>query len=74
MLPKTWSPGSLGPHIENALEHAALDLMRFVPPSRHVEPSFFTVEGDPLIDGRATRAITDAGGALELLDSPPQLA
>ena len=53
---------------------AALDLMCFVPPSRHVEPSFFTVEGDPLTDGRATWAITDASGALELLDSPPQLA
>lgn len=53
---------------------AALELMRFVPPSRHVEPSFFTAEGDPLVDGRASWRITDAMAALELLDDPPELA
>jgi SEC-C motif len=52
----------------------ALELMRFVPPARHVEPSFFTAEGDPLVDGRASWRITDATAALELLDDPPELA
>lgn len=53
---------------------AALELMRFVPPSRQVEPSFFTAGGDPLVDGRASWRITDATTALELLDDPPELA
>lgn len=53
---------------------AALELMRFVPTGRQVEPSFFIAEGDPLIDGRASWRITDATAALELLDDPPGLA
>jgi hypothetical protein len=53
---------------------AALELMRFVPPGRCAAPSFFTAEGDPLVDGRASWRIADASAALELLDDPPQLA
>ncbi len=53
---------------------AALELMRFVPAGRRVEPSFFTAEGDPIVDGRASWRITDAAAALELLDDPPELA
>jgi SEC-C motif len=60
--------------ILDVFHFAALDLMRFVPPSRHVQPSFFTAEGDPLVDARAAWTVTDASDALELLDSPPQLA
>jgi hypothetical protein len=45
-----------------------------VPAGRLVEPSFFTAEGDPLVDGRASWRITDATAALELLDDPPELA
>ncbi|MGH2833927.1 MAG: SEC-C domain-containing protein [Solirubrobacteraceae bacterium] len=50
-----------------------LDLMRFVPPSRRVEPSFLTAEGDPLVDARAIWTVTDASRALDLLDCSPQL-
>ncbi len=57
-----------------ALRVAALELMRFVPRSRSIKPSFFTAEGDPIVDGSASWRITDAATALELLDSPPELA
>jgi hypothetical protein len=56
------------------LRLAALELMRFVPASRRVEPSFFTAEGDPIADGRASWEVTDALAALDLLDCPPELA
>lgn len=57
-----------------AFRAAALELMRFVPASRSVEPSFFTAEGDPIADGRASWRVTDTASVFELLDSPPELA
>lgn len=56
------------------LHVAALELMRFVPASRRVEPSIYTVEGDPVVDGRASWDIADPAAVLELLDCPPELA
>lgn len=56
------------------LHVAALELMRFVPASRRVEPSIYTVEGDPVVDGRASWNVADPAAVLELLDSPPELA
>jgi SEC-C motif-containing protein len=53
---------------------AALDLMRFVPASRCVEPSLFTAEGDPIVNASASWRVADAATALELLDDPPELA
>ena len=35
------------------IEVAALELMRYVPPRRCAARSFFTVEGDPVVDGHA---------------------
>ncbi len=55
-------------------EVAALELMRFVPPRRCAAPTFFTVEGDPVVDGQARWALSEAAVVLERLDSPPQLA
>ncbi len=43
----------------------ALDLMRFRPPSWDVEPSFFTVEGDPVVEGSAVWSVRDAPGVRE---------
>jgi hypothetical protein len=57
-----------------ALEGAALELMRFVPPRRRAARTFFTVEGDPIVDGQARWALSDVAAVLERLDSPPQLA
>jgi hypothetical protein len=59
---------------DHVFRAAALELMRFVPAGRLAEPSFFTAEGDPLVDGRASWQITNAATALELLDDPPELA
>ena len=53
---------------------AALELMRFTPPSRRIKRSFFTAEGDQIADGSASWRITDTATALDLLDSPPELA
>ena len=53
---------------------AALELMRFVPASRRVNPSFFTAEGDPIVNGSASWKVADAATALDLLDCPPELA
>ena len=37
----------------------ALELMRYRPPRWDVEPSFFTVEGDPIVQGSATWSVRD---------------
>lgn len=37
----------------------AIELMRYRPPGWDVEPSFFTVEGDPIVRGRATLSVRD---------------
>ncbi|MGH2954447.1 MAG: SEC-C domain-containing protein [Solirubrobacterales bacterium] len=51
----------------------ALELLRFVPPSRSIEPVFVSVEGDPAAHSEATWAIADQIEALEALDAPPEL-
>ncbi len=43
----------------------ALALMRFVPPSRSAEPSFFTLEGDPVAFASAVWALRDPAAAAE---------
>jgi hypothetical protein len=43
----------------------ALELMRFRPPSRSAEPSFFTLEGDPVVFGSAIWVVHDVAGVAE---------
>jgi hypothetical protein len=43
----------------------ALALMRFIPPSRSAEPSFFTLEGDPIVFASAVWAVRDPAAAAE---------
>ncbi len=43
----------------------ALELMRYRPPRWDVEPSFFTVEGDPIVQGSATWSVRDLRGVRE---------
>ncbi len=43
----------------------ALELMRYRPPRWDVEPSFFTVEGDPIVQGSATWSVRDLRKARE---------
>jgi hypothetical protein len=45
----------------------ALELMRFLPPSRSAEPSFFTLEGDPIALASAIWAVHDIAAAVELM-------
>jgi hypothetical protein len=43
----------------------ALELMRFIPASRSAEPSFFTLEGDPVAFASATWEVRDVAAAAE---------
>jgi SEC-C motif/Protein of unknown function (DUF2384) len=43
----------------------ALALMRYIPPSRSVEPSFFTLEGDPVVFATAAWKVHDRAAAAE---------
>ncbi len=52
---------------------ASRELLRFVPPSRLVEPSYFTAEGDPVVSARATWSLADPDDAFVVLDAPPEL-
>ena len=52
---------------------ASRELLRFVPPSRSVEPSLFTAEGDPVVSARATWSLVDPDDAFRVLDAPPEL-
>ena len=52
---------------------ASRELLRFVPPSRSVEPSLFTAEGDPAVAARATWSLVDPDDAFMVLDAPPEL-
>lgn len=52
---------------------ASRELLRFVPPSRLAEPSYFTAEGDPLVAARAAWSLVDADDAFRVLDAPPEL-
>jgi hypothetical protein len=59
----------------------ALALMRFIPPSRSAEPSFFTLEGDPVVFASATWVMRDSVAAAERMrelgglepDDPPEM-
>lgn len=52
---------------------ASRELLRFVPPSRAVEPSLFTAEGNPVVAARATWSLVDPDDAFRVLDAPPEL-
>lgn len=52
---------------------ASRELLRFVPPSRLVEPSYFTAEGDPVVSASATWSLLDPADAFLGLDAPPEL-
>jgi hypothetical protein len=52
---------------------ASRELLRFIPPSRSVEPSLFTAEGDPVVAARARWSLADPDDAFWVLDAPPEL-
>ena len=52
---------------------ASMELLRFVPPSRLAEPSYFTAEGDPIVSASAVWGLADPDAALVSLDTPPEL-
>jgi hypothetical protein len=52
---------------------ASRELLRFVPPSRAAEPSYFTPEGDPVAAARAEWSLVDRDDAFRVLDAPPEL-
>ena len=62
-----------GSPVDDLDEHAlastfrghALALMRFTPPSRSAEPSFFTLEGDPVAFASASWDVHDIAAAVE---------
>lgn len=64
-----------GSRVDDLDEHAlaaaarrhALELMRFMPASRGVEPSFFTLEGDPVAFASATWRVHDVSATAERL-------
>lgn len=45
----------------------ALELMRFIPPSRSAEPSFFTLEGDPVAFASAVWEVHDVAAVAETI-------
>src|SRR6266498_2265762 len=51
--------------LASAFRRHALELMRFLPPSRSAEPSFFTLEGDPVAFASAVWAVHDIAAAVE---------
>lgn len=52
---------------------ASRELLRFVPPSRLSEPSYFTAEGDPIVSARAVWRLADPDAAFVVLGTPPEL-
>lgn len=44
---------------EVAFRRQALELMRFKPPSRDIQPSYFTPEGDPMAHGQAAWVVRE---------------
>jgi hypothetical protein len=52
---------------------ASRELLRFVPPSRLAEPSYFTAEGDPVVCARARWSLLDPDDAFMVLNTPPEL-
>jgi hypothetical protein len=59
--------------LSEVLRLASRELLRFVPPSRLAEPSYFTAEGDPVVAARATWSLVDPDDAFMVLDAPPEL-
>jgi len=59
--------------LSEAFRLASRELLRFVPPSRSVEPSLFTAEGDPVVAARARWSLADPDDAFWALDAPPEL-
>lgn len=53
------SVSSMGDRAAHVFRAHALELMRYRPPRWDVEPSFFTVEGDPIVQGSATWSVRD---------------
>jgi hypothetical protein len=53
--------------LSRTLREHALQLARFVPPAWKVEPSFHTLEGDPVAHGSATWRIHDLAAVSDLL-------
>lgn len=62
-------PGGLS----EACRVGSRELLRFVPSSRLVERSLFTVEGDPIVCARAVWRLGDPEAAFAALDTPPEL-
>jgi hypothetical protein len=59
---------------EVVFRHAALELVRFIPPSRSIEPVPYSVEGHPAAHAEAVWTLRgDPVDALELLGTPPEL-
>ena len=52
---------------------ASRELLRFVPPSRLAEPSYFTAEGDPIVSASVVWRLADPDAAFMALDTPPEL-
>lgn len=59
--------------LSDALRAAVRELLRFVPPSRLVEPRLFTAEGDPVEYACAVWRLADPVAAFVMLDTPPEL-
>ena len=59
--------------LSEACRVGSRELLRFTPPSRLVEPSLFTVEGDPIVHARAVWRLGDPEAAFGALDAPPEL-
>jgi hypothetical protein len=53
------SVSRMGDRAAHVFRVHALELMRYRPPGWDVEPSFFTVEGDPIVWGCATWSVRD---------------
>ncbi len=53
------SVSSMRDHATHLFRVHSLELMRYRPPGWDVEPSFFTVEGDPIVQGSATWSVKD---------------
>ncbi|MFI4990697.1 MAG: SEC-C domain-containing protein [Solirubrobacterales bacterium] len=53
------SVSSMGDRAAHVFRAHALELMRYRPPRWDVEPSFFTVEGDPIVQSSATWSVRD---------------
>ncbi len=59
--------------LQRVFRLASGQLLRFVPPSRLVEPNYCTAEGDPLLAARAAWSLLDPDDAFRVLNAPPEL-